>query len=62
MTETQCNNCGSNVSIAEYYNTQLDHETSLDIMSGHWVHRNKDVLERVDCVKCHNIVIAPQEL
>jgi len=62
MSEPQCNECGSNVFIVEYYNTEMDAVTSLDVMSGYWVNRNKDVLERVDCMRCSNIVISPDEL
>jgi len=62
MTESQCNECGSNVFIVEYYNTEMDHTTSLDVMSGHWVHRNKDAIEQVDCMKCGNMIIPPDEL
>lgn len=57
-----CNKCGSKTYIVEYYNTGIDHETSLDIMSDSWARRNKDVLERVDCVKCSNMLIAPENL
>jgi len=57
-----CEECGSNVYIVEYYNTDLDHGTSLDIMSDEWVRSNKDVLERVDCVRCTNMIIAPENL
>lgn len=62
MKEAICNNCGSDVFIAEYYNTELDHETSLDVMGGAWIKKNKDVLERVDCAKCSNMIISPQSL
>jgi len=57
-----CDECGSNVYIVEYYNTEIDHETSLDIMSDKWARSNRDVLERVDCVRCTNMIIAPENL
>jgi ribosomal protein S27AE len=61
MTEEQCNECGSNVFIVEYYNTELDSVTSIDIMSGQWVNNHKDVVERIDCIRCDNIVYLNQE-
>lgn len=57
-----CDVCGSNVYIVEYYNTEIDHETLLDVMSDEWARRNKDSLKRAHCAKCTNMCIAPKNL
>jgi ribosomal protein S27AE len=55
--EYACDQCGSTVLIAEYFNTQMDVLTTLDVMSARWVEDHIDAVKRLECLRCDNILI-----
>lgn len=46
--------------IVTYYNTKMDAVPTVDIMSVEWVLDHFDVVERVDCKHCGNIIFLDQ--
>lgn len=51
-----CDSCGAESVIFTYYNTKLDAVPSVDVFEHGWGEDKEDIIKRVDCKECNNII------
>jgi len=48
----ECPFCGKSVGVVEYYNTEMDHETTREVLALPLEFTNPQLVERIDCFEC----------